>query len=86
MGWDVETIRLSSVGISDRKMCNMVGESLHLGCITLVILLSFLIQKASWWDQQEHPDSQAFVEPTPGAGPPKKQRRRIGLLRQPSAQ
>ncbi len=83
MGWD--TSKISVANMSDRQLCGLVGESLHLGCASLVFGLVFLNPKAPWWSPIDGPKKDQPAEDPPAASSPKKRRRRFGLLRRTSS-
>lgn len=59
MGWDTDQTKFAS--LPDSKLCSLVGEGLHLGCLGLVLYSAYL-SEGPWWSR---PGGSSVV-PAPG--------------------
>jgi hypothetical protein len=87
MGWDVESLKLA--GFPESKLCGLIGEGLHLGCVGLVLCLIFALPQAPWWDPLSvklRTDALApqLAAPAQAAARAPKRQRRLGLIRRAS--
>lgn len=87
MGWDTEAVRMTD--LEEKKLCGLIGESLHLGCIGVICYLVFLTD-GPWWPAPARPASSASVQAVASSGsgegdsqPVAKRQRRVGCLSVP---
>jgi hypothetical protein len=94
MGWSFESISTDTV--PEKKLCSLIGEALHLGCVGTVLLLAFLCE-GPWWPAGPRlaivnsalpvVDLTGGQDQDPGVAPQPKRVRRTGCLRmRPSQQ